>query len=233
MNDIEVKEFLLNEFPWYLTDASVSLLRSATSIDELRNLTVRLGRDLKLPINAEYEAYVKEFYSIYAFEEFHGESSRQKLYAEKKRNDEAAEMIQLRVRLFDPKFGSKVLNADGTRRDLDSMTLPELRRASQQMDEHKRMNAMDVNSLRREHLAKHPSPARRADGYQMMPQELVLPPGLRTLNGLSNGFTATVMSPEFIRLYGAADIASDEYHHYRFKWCRIYGPNQLTERSRA
>ncbi len=229
MNDQQIKEFLRDEFPWYLTDASVSLLRGVTTVDELRSRTATLGRDMKLIVNPEYDAAVEEYRSIYAFEEFHGESSRQKIYREKKARDEKREIETLRAQLRNVHLS----NAQGEHRRLETLTLSELRQAVADIAEHKRMKSMSAGDLRAEQAAKNPAPIRRADGYSIMPRELVVPQGVRVGDKISDGMTATTMTPDVILRLAKSPVQSEEYHFYRFRLVRTYGAAQVTERQRS
>jgi hypothetical protein len=227
MNETTIRKFLEDEFPWYMTDASISLLRGATNVDELRETVIRLGRDQRLIVNAAYEAYVREYYSIYAFEEFYGEASRQERYVEKAAKDKTSHLAKLRADLRNV----RIVNAQGERLDVTALSLVELEKAKADIADHLRMKAMPANELRTEYLKKHPAPARRGDGYPTLPQQMVLPAGLKTLNGETNGIHATAMTPELIHLYSRSKSDSAEWHFYKFRLVRAYGVNQINERS--
>jgi hypothetical protein len=225
----QVKKFLVEEFPWFLTEASISMLRTANDFDDLRSMTIRLGRDGRLPINAEYEAAVGEYFSIYIDADDHGEATRQQIYRDKKRKDETAELVKLRAELKD----IRIVNVQGERLDVNTLSLPALRQHKADIENHIRMKGMSAGDLRAENAAKYPAPVRRADGFPQMPKVMCLPAGLRIGDRLSDGIHTVEMTPELIHAFSRAKSDSAEWHFYRFRLCRAYGPGQVTERQQV
>ena len=229
LTDNEIRDYLRNNYPWYLTDAGVSMLRGASTLDELRSRTIHLGRDGKLPIAADYQEAVTEHFSIYAHEEDYGMASRQQIYERKKAADEATELASLRSELKNV----RIVSTQRERLDVNTLTLPTLRQHKADIADHKRMKSMSSGDLRAEYLAKHPAPKKRLDGYPILPQQMVLPNGLKIGDRVADGIHAVEMTPELIHAFSRAKSDSAEWHFYRFRLVRAYGAGQVTERQSA
>jgi hypothetical protein len=236
MTKDEIRKFLIDEFPEYNTDASIEALQSATptqaaptTLDELRQKATVFGRDGKLVVAQDYKDYRREYFSIHAFEEDCGEASSKKIYALKKAVDEAKELASLRSELK----GVRIVNTQGERLDVRTMSLPTLRQHAADIGNHKRMKGMSAGDLRAEYAAKHPTPPRRLDGYPPLPQQMVLPAGIRIGDRLSDGYTAVQITPQLLYSFARAPRDSAEFHLYRFRLVRAYGAAQVTERQQS
>src|SRR5580704_13506103 len=125
-----VTKFLKDEFPWFLTDASVKALRDATqtepaprNIDELRSKTARFGHEGRLQINYEWKNAWREHLSI--FQDVEDNTAEMLLFFErKKKADEAAQLTSLRQQLR----GFHVVDRIGQRLDIDKLPPAELRK---------------------------------------------------------------------------------------------------------
>jgi hypothetical protein len=233
MTKDEIRKFLIDEFPEYNTDASIEALRAATptqaaptTVDKLRQKATVFGRDGKLVVAQDYKDYRREYFSIHAFEEDCGEASSKKIYTEKKAKDEAAELARLLTELK----GVHIVNDQGERLDIHTLTLPQLRQHAASIADHKRMKGMSAGDLRAEYIAKHPTPARRTDGYPPMPKAVVLPAGLRIGDHVSNGYTAVDLTPDVITRLARSKSDSPEFFYFRFRLTRMYGTGQTNER---
>jgi hypothetical protein len=170
---------------------------------------------------------VTEHFSIYAHEEDYGMASRQQIYERKKAADEAAELARLLTELK----GVRIVNAQGERLDVRTMPLPVLRQHKADIQNHIRMKGMSTSDLRAEYSAKHPTSARRLDGYPPMPKSVVLPAGLRIGDGhVSNGYTAIDLTPDVITRLARSKSDSSEFFYFRFRLTRMYGTGQTNER---
>ncbi len=233
MTKDEIRKVLIDEFPEYNTDASIEALQSATptqaaptTTDELRQKATVFGRDGKLTVAQDYRDYRREYLSIHAFEEDCGEASSKKIYALKKAKDEAVETAKLLSELA----GVRIVNAQGERLDVNALSLPALRKHKADIENHIRLKNMTAGDIRAENAAKNPVPARRLDGYPTLPQQMVLPAGIRIGDGISDGIHAVEMTPELIYSFARTPRDSAEFHLYRFRLVRAYGAGQVTKR---
>ena len=233
MTKDEIRKLLIDEFPEYNTDASIEALQSATptqaaptTVDELRQKATVFGRDGKLMVAQDYKDYRREYFSIHAFEEDCGEASSKKIYALKKAADEAKELASLHSELKNV----RVVNSQGERLDVRTLTLPQLRQHKADIQNHIRMKGMSTSDLRAEYAAKHPAPSRRTDGYPPMPKSVVLPAGLRIGDRVSNGYTAIDLTPDVITRLARSKSDSPEFFYFRFRLTRMYGTGQTNER---
>jgi hypothetical protein len=222
MNETVIRRFLLEEYPWYLTDANISMLRGCT----MQNIANQIARlEGSLVISLEYRDAWREHLSIYLDAE-DGYAFRKDFFEKKKAADEKAELAKLRSELK----GVRIVNAQGERLDVNALSLPALRQHKADIANHIRMKGMTAGDLRAEYAAKHVAPAHRTDGYPLLPKSMCLPAGLKIGDRVADGIHAVEMTPELIYEFSRAKSDSAEWHFYRFRLVRAYGSLQVTER---
>jgi hypothetical protein len=234
----QITKFLKAEAPWF-TDMDCNLSALGNSVDLHADVNrygaafglQGFGNASRLLANREYLAELREVIDLSDADVEDSIATRKAVFEAKKRADEAAETVSLRKLLRDDKFGSKVVTAQGERRTLDSLTLPELRKAKADIQNHLRMKGMSAGDLRAENAAKFPAPVRRADGFPPMPKSVVLPAGLR-IGGehVSNGYTAVDLTPDVITHLARSKSDSPEFFYFRFRLTRMYGIGQTNDR---
>jgi hypothetical protein len=234
MSNQQIIEFLKSEAPWF-ADMDCNLSAFGSSVDLAVDLN-RFGGAYGLPgygdasrllANRDYVNAMRERLSIFLDAE-DNIATRKQVFEKKKAADEAAELASLRSELK----GVRVVNQQGERLDVLTLTLPQLRQHKADIENHKRMKGMSAGDLRAEYAAKHPTPARRLDGYPTMPQQMVVPAGVRVGDRVSDGIRATEMTPQVVYMLGRAPSNSAEFHYYRYRLCRAYGVGQVSERQR-
>jgi hypothetical protein len=225
ITDQQIKEYLRDTMPWLAVDANVSMLRGCA----IQNIASEIARrEGSLVITPEFQNAWREHLSIYMDAE-DGFAFRKAFFEKKKAADESVEAEKLRSRLRH----FRVVDSIGQRLDVDKLNLPELRRHVAEIDTNRRNQTLTADQLRAEERAKNPPPVHRADGFARMPRYLVVPEGVRVADIISDGIHAIEMSPAVVRAFIKAPLTSDAYHYFRFRMCRLFGMQQLQDRSRG
>jgi hypothetical protein len=225
MTNTQIKDYLRDQMPWFATDANVSLLRGCT-IESIASDIAR--KEGSLVVSVDYNGAWREHLSIFP-EAQEGFAFRKAFFEKKKLADEAIDLANLRKSLA----GFHIVTNLGVRLDIDKLTLPQLRKHAETINENRRQQTLTANELRAEQRIKNPPPPRRDDGYPIMPKSMVVPAGVRVGDKISDGIRATEMTPSAIVGLGRSPSSSVEYHFYKFRLYRAYGGNQLSERSRG
>lgn len=226
MTNEQIKDYLRDEMPWLVTDSNVAMLRGAR-IQDIASQVARL--EGSLIITPEYHHAWREHLSIY-LEAEDGFAFRKAFFEKKKIADEEIELKNLRQQLRGFHFVTNI----GVRLDINTLSLSQLRKHAATIAENRRLQTMSAEEIRTDQSAKNPVKPRRLDGMPWMPQQLVLPAGLKTLDGgESNGIHATTMTPELIHFYSRSASSSAEWHFYKFRLVRAYGSQQINERTQG
>jgi hypothetical protein len=218
----QIKQHLYDVAPWLAVDTNVSMLRGCT-IQNIANQIARM--EGSLVIAAEWREAWREHLSIY-LEAEDGYAFQKAFFEKKKAEDDARELASLRSELKNV----RIVSQQGERLDVNTLTLPTLRQHKADIENHIRMKGMTAGDLRAEYLAKHPAPKKRLDGYPILPQQMVLPNGLKIGDWVADGIHAVEMTPELIHAFSRAKSDSAEWHFYRFRLVRAYGAGQVSER---
>jgi hypothetical protein len=225
MTDQEIKQYLQTEMPWYATDANVAMLRGCTAATIASEIA---RREDSFVIKPDYASAWREHLSIYPDAQ-EGFAFRLAFFRAKKTSDEAREVADLRSQLKH----FHVVDGLGQRLNIDKLPIAELRKHAAQISENRRQQTLSADELRTEQRAKNPRPQPRSDGFARMPQYLVVPAGVRVADIVSDGIHAIEMSPNVVQAFARAPLTSDAYHYFRFRLCRLFGMQQLQERSQG
>jgi hypothetical protein len=191
MTDQQIEEHLCDSRPEFSRmQCNISLLKSkGVTVQSIRHEISRTA----LEVNAEYKGAWREHLSIYQDVE-DNMANRQLFFERKKRADEAKELSDLRNQLKH----FRIITSLGERIDINTLTLPQLRKHAATVATNRRQQAMTADEIRAEEAAKTPKDTRRHPPYADLPLEITA----NELNRLLRGPDAR----RLLRKHGAENL---------------------------